>query len=138
MPRKKITWLPGKGPALDFKRPPVYTPDAPLPTHGPVKQALTTGSLWVTKLDTYVQSELRTTTPHPIPYVGHMLAWSDARIPCGTFSIYMGTTRVEELDTRTRRKMSVLRHTFLINGQPFMTRDVAGWFIPLEIAVENV
>lgn len=138
MLRKKITWLPGKGPTLDFKRPPIYTPDIPLPSDSPIKEALVSGTLWVTSSDMFIQSELRTIRPHPIPYVGHMLAWSDTRIPSGTFSTYMGTTRVEELETRTGRKMSVLRHTFLINGQLFMTRDVAGWFIPLEIAVENV
>lgn len=137
MPKKKITWLPGKGPVRDAKRPPVYTPDAPFPADSPLKDALVSGTPWVTISNIFIQSDLRTTIPHAIPYVGYMLAWSDVKIPKGSFSVYMGTTRVEELDIRTGRKMSVLRHTFLINGQPFMTRDVAGCFIPLEIATED-
>lgn len=130
---KKVTWkTPPAGVVQEkAKRPRSYQQDAALPPQLQEKYeiSLVPGSLWTVAVEHVApispppDEEI---PPHPYLHGSHwpaypgMLAFSK-----GTMAIYMGTTRVTELN-RTKL-VSIPRHTFLVNGSTYITRNLNDW-----------
>lgn len=64
----------------------------------------------------------------PYPYcVSHdWVPWgAKASHQRGSIAVYLGTTRVEE--ATNSRRVTVLRHTFMIEGAVYLTRNLSDW-----------
>ena len=64
----------------------------------------------------------------PYPYcVSHdWVPWgAKASHQRGSIAVYLGTTRVEE--ATNSRRVTVLRHTFMIEGAVYLTRNLTDW-----------
>jgi|GEM_PF-2868658 len=137
--RKKVVWkAPPAGHVQErVKRPRYYQADTSLPEHLVEKYAasLVPGSLWQVAAGSVMQSSTAAdeeAPPHPY------LQGSQWEMPLGTlyqtgqvvfnrgaFAVYMGTTRVSEMN-RTKL-VTVPRHTFLLNGAMFLTKNLNDW-----------
>lgn len=134
MAKKNIQW---KGEKRMTYKLYTYHPDVPLPSNPETRriigEALVPGTLWFTQQGLRIQSVPHGVQPHVYPYSGSLSNWGDKRIPMGSPAIYVGQTRVEEMDSQART-ISVQRHTFLIGDKMVMTRDLHIWFVPARAA----
>lgn len=92
---------------------------------------LTVGSLWTLRTDLKVESNYPSPRfkQHEFPYVDVASYYDPVRVaPAGSMAVYTGTVRVEETSNHNRI-VSCLRHSFLITGSRYLTRDL-GLFTP--------
>lgn len=133
--RSKVQWVGGKKP----KVPPPYTPEVKLSEtiYDDWTRNLIVGNLWFTQV-ALIPESMYSTNYYKDLYIIHeyeylvLASWGNTvhTIPSLSPAIYSGTVRVEE-DTRTSGFTRLLRHTFIINGTRYMTRNL-GDFIPAE------
>ena len=132
--RPKVTWTGGKKP----KVPPPYTPDVELhPDVADVwKDNLIVGNLWFTTIALTPEVEYSSYNrerfiTHELKYLW-VASWEGVPgyIPTRTPVIYAGPVRVEE-SMATVGVSRILRHTFIVNGVRYMTRNLAD-FVPAE------
>lgn len=93
--------------------------------------ALTVGSLWTLSTDVKVMNGYPAPRykQHEFPYVEVAGYYDYVKLGVkGTLAVYMGTIRVEEVSNHNRT-VSVPRHSFLINGARYLTRDLT-LFVP--------
>lgn len=93
---------------------------------------LVPGALWITRGPLQTEELFGRVEPHEFKYlVPNPYPFPDAScVPPSTFAVYAGELRVSEVDARgaTRRTP---RHTFIIGGARYMTRDL-GDFTPIK------
>jgi len=137
--RKKVVWkAPPTGHVQErAKRPQYYQADAALPDHLVEKYAasLVTGSLWQVAVGSVLQSVLaHDEEPPPYPYLqgsqwemppGTLYQLGPVVFNRGAFAVYMGITRVSEINRN--KLVTVPRHTFLLNGTMFLTKNLNDW-----------
>lgn len=134
MPRaKRVIWkkdvtqfdLPG------VKRPRHFHPDAELPeeTKQLLAPHLVPGALWRVAALFIVPENTNSEVEEPIHPYAHGYDWKPWGVNVcherGALAIYLGTTRVEE--SARDRKISIPRHTFVVNGHVYLTRNLKDW-----------
>lgn len=141
--KKRVVWkVPANGHAPErAKRPRYYQADIALDLHRAENYAssLVPGSLWQVAADSVMQTFIDFDEEQPpYPYLQgstwaappgvlhHLYQYSGTTgFIRGEFAIYIGTTRVAEM---SRSKLiTVPRHTFLLNGAMFLTKNLNDW-----------
>lgn len=130
---KKVTWkTPPAGVSMEkAKRPRTYHQDTPIPAevHEKYETNLVPGSLWMVAVEHVAPTPPPSDEelpPHPYLFGSHWPPYHGmTAFVKGTVAIYMGTTRVSEMN-RTKL-VSIPRHTFLINGSTYITRNLNDW-----------